>query len=67
MTTLAELEKLPETIKAEVLKYAEYLLRAENKETSPKKSKWLRVVARGKAIGKTGSQTVVEMREEEQW
>jgi hypothetical protein len=67
MTTLADLEKLPASLKKEVLNYAEYLLRTADRVKSPKKSKWLSIVERGTAKGKPASQTVIEMREEERW
>lgn len=66
MISIVELKNLPDEIKKEVLRYAEYLLE-KNRITSTRRieKKWADVTGRGSALGETASDTVIRLRREE--
>jgi hypothetical protein len=67
MITMAELEKLPESVKREILDYAEYLAGKYRGRKRASAGKWIPHIDRANAGGGTASGTVIKMREEERW
>lgn len=68
MTRIEELNDLPESLKREILDYAEYLLlkyRMRTKDSAG--GGWADVRDRGRSLGQTASETVMRMREEHRW
>lgn len=68
MITIDEIKDLPDSIKNEILDYAEYLAKKYDvKQNRQQNKKWTDVSARGVSKNETASETLVKMREEEKW
>lgn len=62
-----DINTLPDEIKEEVLKYAEYLIKNYKMKRKSGRKNWLKKIERGYSQGESASETVEKIRREEEW
>ena len=71
MTTINEIEKLPQNLKQEILNFAEYLMQKHSeknpKNQQSKKEVFERKIDKIKISGMSMSDTIRQLRDEEKW